>query len=88
MNTEELLALLYQYFPDGTEVMLMPSEYVLETVLKSELPARCDNELHKMAPLEYDEREITLTELFPDAGIFAAMSPLTHCIYCFIPGGA
>jgi hypothetical protein len=80
MNTDELLALLYEYFPDGTEVMMMPSTLVTESVLKDDitkLPSQ---------PVEYEETIIHLTELFPDAGIFAAMSPLTHCVYCFIPG--
>jgi hypothetical protein len=80
MNTDELLAPLYEYFPDGTEVMMMPFELVMESVLKDDItkwPAQ---------PVEYEETIIHLTELFPDAGIFAAMSPLTHCVYCFIPG--
>jgi len=82
MNTDELLALLYEYFPDGAEVMLMPSEQVSETVLKDDILGKADPD----QPVEYEETIIHLTELFPDAGIFAAMSPLTHCVYCFIPG--
>ena len=88
MNTDELLALLYKYFPEGVEVLLMPSEHVMETVLKSEFIARSNDALKKVSPPEYDEQEITLTELFPGSGMFAAMSPLTHCIYCFTPGEA
>lgn len=75
-ESKDIDNLLHNYFPDGVEVHLVDDIDVLET---SAPPGGLWE-----GPVPMNQVRLILTEIEPETGIFAAMSPVTHNVYVFI----
>lgn len=77
LDGQRIFEMLQDHFPDGVSIIRADCREVQEFKIW-ELPEEDDT------PLVVGVHQLTLTEVEPETGIYAVMSPHSHNVYVYI----
>jgi hypothetical protein len=78
------LQVIQDHFPDGVDIALVDDRYIKEQLC--DMVGWLQNKLMDPTQDEPMVKEVymTLDEIEPETGIYAALSPLTHRVYVYV----
>ena len=85
-QAQELEQAIMEHFPDGVDVIIAPSMEVEEVIGPDpiEFDWRREKEIDPSQLVPIKKLKLYLTEIEPETGVYAAMSPITHRVYLYI----
>lgn len=75
--------MIADHFPDGVDIQKVDEKAFIEVIYKNVPAEMSEAQMENSPQIETVHTTIVLTELEPETGIYAAMSPITHRVYVY-----